>query len=205
MRTANKGFFIVIEGIDGTGKTSQVRLLAAFLKGQGHSVLATREPSDGPHGREIRRLFTSRQRLSLEDELELFLRDRRQHVDEEIEPALAVGKVVICDRYYHSTAAYQGAAGLDPAEILRRNRFAPTPDLVLHLVLDPELALRRIRELRGEKPNDFEQEDQLRKVAALFDSFNEPCIRRVNASGSMDQVQRELRTLVESLLPRPRQ
>ncbi|HSH14189.1 MAG TPA: dTMP kinase, partial [Desulfurivibrionaceae bacterium] len=129
---SRRGLLIAVEGIDGTGKSSQVRLLAETLKGKGYPVVVTREPTDGPYGRQIRSFFLKRQQLSPEAELELFMNDRRQHVRELVAPALAAGEIVITDRYYLSTAAYQGAAGRDPEEIMTANEaFAPVPDLVL--------------------------------------------------------------------------
>ena len=107
------GLFIVIEGIDGTGKSTQLHLLAEKLRQLGYAVVATREPTNGPYGQKIRELFVDRGAVSQEEELELFIADRDQHVKEVIAPALADGCVVICDRYYLSTIAYQGANGMD--------------------------------------------------------------------------------------------
>jgi hypothetical protein len=92
---------------------------------------------------------------------------------------------VLTDRYYFSTAAYQGAAGMDPGEIFARNAFAPRPDMVIMLTMRPEISLVRIRESRGEELNDFEQEEQLRRVAELFASFDDPCIRRIAADAPL--------------------
>jgi len=196
----NKGILIAFEGIDGTGKSTQLPLLATYLRQQGHTVIETREPTTGPYGREIRNLFQNRQRVSREQELELFLRDRGQHVEECILPALAEGKIVLTDRYYFSTAAYQGAAGCEPAVIFERNSFAPEPDLVLLLTMSPGESVSRIRELRGEVLNDFEQLDQLEKVAALFASFAHGCIVRIPAARPVLEVQSAIREAVQQLL-----
>lgn len=196
-----RGFFIALEGIDGTGKSTQLGLLADYLRSQGCDVVETREPTDGPYGRKIRQLYMKRESCSLEEELDLFIRDRKQHVSTVIEPALAAGKVVLTDRYYFSTAAYQGAAGLDPDRIFAANSFAPEPDKVLLLTLDPEVGVHRIKQLRGETLNDFEQLEQLHHVATLFTSFTQDCITRIDASGSVDQVQADIRKAVEPLLP----
>ena len=192
---------VAFEGIDGTGKSTQVRLLAESLRDMGHNVMVTREPTDGPVGQRIRELFTSRAEVSQEEELELFLADRRQHVAEVIKPALSAGRIVLTDRYYLSTAAYQGAAGLDPAEIIRRNeQFAPVPDLVLLLVVPPALGVKRIRTLRGESLNAFEQEKELKKVAEIFDLLDRGYIRRIDASQSVEEVQRKVFAAVQQLL-----
>jgi dTMP kinase len=200
MNGANKGILIAVEGIDGTGKSTQVRLLAQYLRSRGCEVVETREPTNGPYGRRIRELFVDRGSCTLEEELNLFIEDRRQHVREVIEPALAQGRIVVTDRYYFSTAAYQGAAGMDPAEVFARNLFAPRPDLVLLLTMEPATSLVRIRESRGEELNDFEQEDQLRRVAELFASFADPCIERIAAEGSLEHVAGEIRQAVDRLL-----
>lgn len=200
MEKRKKGILIAIEGIDGTGKSTQLRRLADHLRSLGCRVVETFEPTNGPYGRKIRELFVNRHGCTPEEELELFLSDRRQHVREVIEPAINEGKIVLTDRYYFSTAAYQGAAGIDPEEVFRRNHFAPKPDLVILLTMPPEKSILRIRELRGEELNDFEQEEQLRKVANLFDSFEDPCIERIPADGTLEEVAEKIRTTVDLLL-----
>lgn len=201
MNTANKGMLIAFEGIDGTGKSTQIRLLADYLQGRGCRVVQTREPTDGPYGQRIRELFVNRARCTPEEELTLFIEDRRQHVAEVIGPALAEGSIVLTDRYYFSTAAYQGAAGMEPEAVFARNNFAPRPDLVILLTMPIAESLRRIRESRGEELNDFEQEDQLRRVAALFATFNDPCIVRIDAAAPLDQVAGDIRRAADRLLP----
>ncbi len=196
----NRGLLIAFEGIDGTGKSTQIRLLADYLRRQGCEVIETREPTDGPYGRKIRQLYMNRKNCTPEEELELFIQDRRQHVDEVIGPALAQGKIVLTDRYYFSTAAYQGAAGMDPDLIFAAHDFAPRPDLVVLLVMEPEKSVQRIEQLRGEQLNDFEQVEQLRKVADLFASFTDDCILRVNGAAPIKQVQQEIQKGVQPLV-----
>lgn len=199
--TKKRGYLIAFEGIDGTGKSTQVAMLAEALRRQGRTVATTREPTDGPFGQRIRQLYQNRDLVSREEELALFLADRRQHVDELIRPELARGKVVLTDRYYFSTVAYQGAAGCDPLEILRQNEvFAPVPDLVILCVLPPEEAVRRIQLYRGEELNHFEQEEGLRRVDRVFRGLTADFIRRVDASGAAAAVHDEVLTLVGALL-----
>lgn len=200
MDNKKKGILIAIEGIDGTGKSTQLKLLSGYLREKGCEVVETREPTNGEYGQKIRQLYVNRDKYSLEEELTLFIEDRRQHVQNVIAPALAEGKVVLTDRYYFSTAAYQGAAGMDPVDVFDRNSFAPRPDLVILLTMDPEVSLVRIQELRGEDLNDFEQEEQLRKVADLFASFEDPNIRRISADAPLDSVAREVQNAVDVLL-----
>ena len=200
MEDRKQGILIAIEGIDGTGKSTQLRLLASYLRDKGCLVVETREPTNGEYGQQIRELYVNRDKYTLEEELELFIQDRRQHVKEVVGPGLAAGKVVLTDRYYFSTAAYQGAAGMDPVEVFNKNNFAPRPDLVILLTMSPEVSQMRIQELRGDDLNDFEQEEQLRKVAELFDSFQDSCIRRVSADSPLESVAKEIQKTVDVLL-----
>lgn len=195
-----QGVLIAFEGIDGTGKSSQLQQLADFLEKNGHEVVRTFEPTDGPYGQKIRKLFTSRSDVSLEEELDLFVSDRRQHVSQLITPALSQGKIVLTDRYYFSTAAYQGAAGYDPQKVFAMHDFAPEPDLVVLLTMDPALSQMRIKKLRGDALNDFEQQEQLTRVAELFASFSQKCITRINADRPFDKVQEDIRKRVTALL-----
>lgn len=187
------GLFIVLEGIDGTGKSTQAQLLAEWFRAQGREVVASREPTDGPWGRQIRATAASG-RLAPEEELELFLKDRREHVEQLIAPALAAGKVVILDRYYFSTMAYQGARGFDPAEIRARNEaFAPRPDLLVILDLDVETALSRIG-ARGDTANEFEKRDALARCREIFLSLkDEPFVHVVSTDEGPEMVQERLR------------
>lgn len=182
------GLFIVFEGIDGTGKSTQLYLLAEKLRDLGYAVVSTREPTNGPFGRKIRELFVDRGVLSREEELELFIADREQHVREVIAPALEDGCIVLCDRYYLSTIAYQGANGLDPELIMQRNDRFPVPDLAILLEIDPGHGIRRIQDQRNEHPNTFEQEGNLQKVAVIFAAMQQGYIARINGSGSIEDV-----------------
>jgi dTMP kinase len=194
------GKLIVFEGIDGTGKSTQLALLEKALAERGLPVVATREPTEGTYGRRIRALYRDRQSISREEELQLFIADRREHVQEMIVPALSAGKIVLCDRYVLSTVAYQGAAGLDPTEILRQNTFAPLPDLALLFQAAPETGIARITGKRGETLNDFEQVDTLTRVAKIFAALDYPYIRRIDATGSISAVHTAVINAVEHLL-----
>jgi len=191
------GLFIVIEGIDGTGKSTQARRLGEWFAAQGRKVVLSREPTDGPWGTKLRESAATG-RLAPEDELQYFLNDRRQHVAEKIAPALAAGHVVILDRYYFSTMAYQGARGFDPAEIRRLNeQFAPVPDLLLILDLDVDAAHRRIG-TRGDTANEFEQRDNLQRCRDIFLSLqDEPFTRVIDSNGSLDEVASLIRQAVD--------
>jgi dTMP kinase len=188
--------FIVIEGIDGTGKSTQAQALAERFRAAGREVVLDFEPTRGPHGMKLRESFTAG-RLAPEEELELFLADRRDHVEQVIKPSLAAGKVIILDRYYFSNMAYQGAIGFDPAEIRRRNEaFAPVPDLLFILDLDIDIALQRIG-ARGDTANEFEKRENLERCREIFLSLkNEPFARVIDVSGSPEEVANAIASLV---------
>ena len=140
----SRGRFIALEGIDGSGTTTQSRDLAQLLAQRGHSILRTQEPSDGPIGREIRRrLASSSAPPDPATVALLFAADRLDHVDSEIRPALEQGKIVLCDRYVMSSWVYQ-SLDCDPAWVREINRHAPWPDRTFLLEIAPEVALARV-------------------------------------------------------------
>lgn len=194
----HNGFLVVFEGIDGTGKSTQANLLAAYVESRGLAVMQSREPTYGPYGKALRESATSGRR-SPDEELELFILDRRQHVEEALGPALASGTFVIVDRYYLSTAAYQGARGLDPEMILRRNEeFAPIPDIAVLLELEVADGRDRIRG-RGDGDGDlFEVEEELRQVARVFAALDRPYIFRIDGARPIDEVSQAIRARVEA-------
>jgi dTMP kinase len=179
--------FIVFEGIDGTGKSTQVKLLAEAFRAKGREVILSKEPTDGPHGTRLRQSAETG-RLSAQEELDLFHLDRREHVETLINPALARGAIVLLDRYYFSTMAYQGIRGFDPSEIRRINeKFAPLPDLVFILELNLDIALSRIG-VRDGQANEFEQRDALQKCHDVFASLTDGFVRRIDAEQSPTEV-----------------
>ena len=190
------GLFIVIEGIDGTGKSTQAKRLGEWFTAQGREVVLSREPTAGPWGKKVRESGDTG-RLSAEDELQYFLNDRRQHVEELIAPSLAAGKIVILDRYYFSTMAYQGARGFDPAIIRQKNEaFAPVPDLLLIMDLDVDAALARIG-ARGDPANEFEKRENLERCREIFLSLqNEKFARVISAHGTPEEVADQVREAV---------
>jgi dTMP kinase len=177
-----RGFLIVLEGIDGSGKTTQARSLRRRLASRGFSTVFFREPSKGKWGREIRKKAKFSDSLTPEEELDLFIKDRRENVTVNLRPALAAGKVIILDRYYFSTIAYQGAKGIDKNRIRRMNeRFAIPPDLVFIMDIEAGKGLSRI-ENRKRKDELFEREDYLSRVRGNFRSFRGRSIVHLDAS-----------------------
>ncbi len=167
-----KGYLIVIEGIDGTGKSTQATMLAEALRKSGREVVQSFEPTNGPWGKKLRGSATTG-RLSIEDELEYFINDRREHVEQLIIPTIKSGGIVILDRYYFSTMAYQGARGIDPEVIRVKNEtFAPQPDTLIILDLDVDIALQRIG-VRDGQANEFEKRESLDFCRKLFLSLKD--------------------------------
>jgi len=142
------GLFITFEGIDGSGKSSQARLLADRLKTEGHDCVLTREPGGSEGAEEIRRLLVegNPDRWSAETEILLFTAARRDHLEKTIEPALTAGKTVVSDRFADSTRVYQGAARADLRGVvdqLHNLMIGREPDLTFIIDMDPETALTR--------------------------------------------------------------
>jgi dTMP kinase len=187
-RRLKEGVLIVLEGIDGAGKTTQAGLLIGRLRREGFEAVSFREPTRGRWGREIRKLALRAGSATPERELELFMKDRRENVRLNLKPALARRKVVVLDRYYFSTMAYQGAKGLDPGGIRRAHeRFAPAPDLVFILDLGARKGLARIA---GRKRKDelFERERYLGRVRAIFAGLKGRKFIHLDATKPADEV-----------------
>lgn len=199
-----QGLFIVFEGVDGAGKSSQLARLAERLAAAGREVVRLVEPTHGPIGAEIRRRAREGPPLGAREELDMFLADRRRNVEDDVRPALARGAVVLQDRYFYSTAAYQAARpelGLSPEEVVALHAdWAPLPDLVVLLDLPVAEGLERVRR-RG--PGDaFEevgrQEAVRRTFLALAD--RDPRFAVIDASQDEEAVARAVWARVEPLL-----
>ena len=196
----NRGLLIVFEGIDGSGKSTQCRMLADLLNKKGIANISFAEPTRGKWGMKIRQLLAKgRNGISPDEELEWFMNDRREDVEQNIKPALKAGKVVLMDRYYFSTAAYQGALGFDPQEIKAENeKFAPVPDRVLVFHNSPEKSLERIESSREGK-SAFEKRDYLIEVQKVFKSFTGSNIRFISSDPSLEKVHEQVLCEVQDL------
>lgn len=193
---AGSGRFISFEGIDGSGKSTQARMLADRLRGLGHSVVLTREPGGSPGAEEIRRLVLEGDpdRWSAETEILLFTAARRDHLEKTIRPALAAGAVVITDRFADSTRIYQGIARGDlrgKVDALHDLMVGADPDLTLLIDIDPDLGLARAvaragKELRFE---DMGVDFQNRSRAGFLDlAAHNSRIRLIDGSGDAETV-----------------
>lgn len=162
---------IVIEGLDGAGTTTQVKRLVEHVRAKGGKAHATREPSDGPIGRLIREMLTGGhaipgQKLSQSTFGLLFAADRLDHLQREVEPRLAAGELVVSDRWYHSSLAYQGT-GAERDWIAMLNARARRPDLTIFLEVRPEVAAHR-RAAAGRVQELFEDLRMQEEVAAGY-------------------------------------
>ena len=194
---AANGLFLTFEGIDGSGKSTQCRLLAETLRQQGHQVVLTREPGGSTGAEEIRRLVLEGDpdRWSAETELLLFTAARRDHLERTIEPALRAGKVVICDRFADSTRMYQGLSRGDlraTVDQLHQLMISREPDLTLLIDMDPELGLARAkgRQTSEERFEDFGIELQQKMRAGFLALAQEfaPRFRVIDGGRPIDAV-----------------
>jgi dTMP kinase len=194
------GVLVALEGIDGSGKSTQARRLCAALQEHGLTTLLLHEPGDTEYGDRLRQLFQHGRSVSPLDEMRLFLEDRRIDVRDNILPALAADRVVVMDRYYFSSMAYQGALGIDPDLIREKNEaFAPRPHLTLILDVLPDTGVTRIR-ARRDVPNTFERVDYLLRVRELFLSFCDEDVVSIDASADAATVQAEIWRRVAKML-----
>ena len=195
------GWLIVFEGIDGTGKSTQCRKMEEYLNQKGVPVIRFREPTGGIWGQKIRKILKDgRGDITREEELSWFNKDRREDVEKNISPALSENKVVLLDRYYYSTAAYQGALGLDSENILRDNEsFAPIPNRAYIFTAPPEHCLKRIENSR-DGFSSFEKLEYLTKVQEKFNSFKGPHIKKINSVSTIDDIHAELCRDIEELM-----
>ena len=176
-----------LEGIDGCGKSTQSKLLLEKLEGEGEKVIILKEPTKRPHGQKLWDMLHGKRKATNEEILELFVLDRKQHVEEKIEPALDSGAVVLMDRYYYSSMAYQVAGGIDVEEIREKHEFAPKPDVVLIFDLPVSVALERVK--GHSDADEFEKEEHLEKVReAYLNLENDPLVRIVDATGTPEEI-----------------
>ncbi|MEP1765055.1 MAG: dTMP kinase [Sulfitobacter sp.] len=204
-----KGLFISFEGIDGSGKSTQVKRLAEHLRAAGRDVVLTREPGGSEGAEEIRALVLQGDpdRWSAETETLLFTAARRDHLERLIRPALEAGKIVICDRFADSTRMYQGLSRGDLRETvdkLHALMIGVEPDLTLLIDMDPTEGLKRAKGRQGieERFEDFGaslQEAMRAGFLALADEFRDR-FRIINGAQDMDGVAKDICAVVDAAL-----
>ena len=189
---------INLEGIDGCGKSTQSQFLIEEFEKNNEKTILLKEPTNGKYGEKLWEMLRGKREATTEEILELFVLDRKEHVNEKIKPALEQGKIILMDRYYYSTMAYQAAAGIDVSRIRKDNKFAPKPDIVLIFDLPADLAMKRVR---GHSVADvFEKEEHLEKVRkAYLNLENDPLVRIVDATRTPETIFEEVWKLVSEV------
>lgn len=185
-----KGRFIVFEGIDGAGKSTQCSRLYEYICSAGIDAVKLAEPTDGEYGRKIRQSLRSGEPISREEQVELFIKDRSDDYRLNIRPALERGMTIIMDRYFYSNAAYQGMDGLSPREIISMNleHGFPLPDRVYFIDLPAHTAMERIRSRGGGDTELFEKESFLAMVRNNFLSLADDSFLVADGSMGEDEI-----------------
>jgi len=201
MRREEKALFIVFEGPDGSGQSTQVMLLKNYLTEKGFDVLLLKEPTvDSEAGKKIRKVLDQEIKVSSTDLQELFVSDRKEHLDKTIIPALKQGKVVISDRYFFSTFAFGAADGLDMEWLIDMNKAFLYPDFTFFLEVRPEVCVKRIKK-RGERVTLFEKEKQLAKVSEKYKvlkaRFND--IYVIDGEKSIEKVFEQIKIIIDKI------
>jgi len=202
-----KGFFAVFDGLDGSGKGTMVKEAHRFLLEKGvapERIFTTAEPTHGYFGKKVRELLSAQidPSLSAKQFLDLYVADRKEHLEKEITPALAAGKIVLCDRFKYSTFVYQSIQGIPLEKIRSLHSGMSVPDLVFILDLPVDDALKRIA--RRTKTEVFEQRAFMEKVRmgflSLKEIFQKEEIIFIDASRPKKSVSREIATALAAKL-----
>lgn len=195
------GRFVVLEGLDGSGQSTQTKFLADFLKEKGYKVLETKEPTiKSSAGKLIRKVLNKKKKLSPNKLQELFAQDRKWHLRNLIIPALKNGKIVISDRYFFSSFSYGRAEGLSLKKLIKLNEKFLLPDLVFFLDVKPKVCLGRIKK-RGIEKTLFEKQESFKKAyqnyKRIFKEFkNLTKIYFISGQKSIKKVSEDIRYLV---------
>jgi len=198
IKNSYPGKFIVFEGLDGSGQSTQVSFLRDFLISKGIGVVATKEPTiDSNAGKKIRQILDEKEKADPKILQELFVQDRQEHLDNVIFPALKEGKFVISDRYFFSTFAFGASDGLDLEWLIKMNDNFLLPDQTFILNTSPETCVRRI-EQRGIPVTLFEKKEKLSRVwktyAIMPDRFENTLI--IDGEGTKGEVFKNVKKII---------
>lgn len=208
-----KNLFIVFDGIDGCGKSTQISMLHDYLfkKDKRIRILTTREPTYSLYGKKIRDMLKKHKNPYSDSEtlLKLYVKDRETHVEGLIKSFLKKDKdnvsIVLCDRYYYSTIAYQHAQGVELNKIIKMNESFPKPDLAIILDLHPETALKRISKERAiEKFEKIEFMKELRESFLSLKELLDDNIKIIDTSGAEEETFKRIKKEVDKLFAHPK-
>src|SRR3989344_2991635 len=209
LRIMANGLFIVVDGIDGSGKSEIIKLLHNYLfsKNKKYRILTTREPTNGKYGNQIREMLRDEKdpQSSSIKLMELFIKDREDHLKNTIEPFLKNSgenelNIVLCDRYYYSTIAFQGAQGLDINELIGKNKNFRKPDVTFILDVDPELALKRIEYREKEKFEKLEFMKKIRENFLKLPSLLKDNIKIINSNKTLGEVFEDIKKEADKMI-----
>ena len=204
-----KSLFIVLDGIDGSGKSEQVKLLHNYLfsKNKKYRILTTREPTNGKYGSEIRKILRKEKDplKNAENLLNLFTKDRTEHLQNTILPFLEHSNdidcnIVISDRYYYSTIVFQHSQGLDIKKIIEQNKHFRKPDIVFILDISPETALKRIEHREKEKFEKLEFMEKIRENFLDLKNHLEENLITIDSSNTKEEVFEDIKKEINKIL-----
>ncbi len=184
------GKFIVFEGLDGSGQTTQANLLKNFLLKRGYKAILTKEPTiNSAAGKEIRKVLDKEKKISAAKLQQFFALDRKKHLEKEIIPNLKRGAIVISDRYFFSSFAYGGADGLSLRRLIKLNEEFLLPDLTFIFKISPATCIKRIKK-RGNKRTLFEKKQKLKMVLGFYENLAKTFknIKIINGEKTIKQV-----------------
>ncbi len=196
------GKFIVLEGLDGSGQSTQAKLLQDFLAENGKQVFLTKEPTlEFEAGKKIKEILRGEKKSGSKELQELFTQDRGEHLEKIVIPALKDGKFVITDRYFFSTFAYGASDGLDLNWLIKINSDFLMPDITFILKVSPKICIERINK-RGTKKELFEKEEKLAKVLKTYEILPQRFENMfvINGENSIDKVFADIKEKINKLL-----
>ena len=196
-------WFVAFEGMDGSGNTTQSRLLADFLRSEGVAVVLTKEPTEGFVGKSIRAVLQKRATATPLELQQMFVADRREHMGNTVDPALNSGKVVITDRYMFSTLAY-GGIDVDMEKLRAMNSAFRVPDMTFLIDVQPEVAMDRVHSRlahSGKRKEDAELFEEIRKLERVRANYLKvaklyPNVHVINGNRPIEEVEMDVRRIV---------